>query len=84
MCLFNQKSSPPPPPLPPAPPPPIPPTPPTPAPDPVVKDLNPQVRRAKSKTSKKKGSNYAKGVGSQAIKLAPKLNAGMNQGGGLN
>ena len=84
MCLFRQQKSPPPPPLPPAPPPPLPPVTPTPAPDPVVKDLNPQVRRAKSQSSKKKGSNFAKGTGSQAIKLAPKLNAGMYKGGGLN
>jgi hypothetical protein len=84
MCLFKQPKTQAPPPLAPAPPPPIPPTPATPAPDPVVKDLNPQVRRAKSKSAKKKGSNYAKGTGSQTIKLGPKLNAGMNQGGGLN
>ena len=84
MCLFKQPKTQAPPPLAPAPPPPIPPVASTPAPDPVVKDLNPQVRRAKSKSSKKQASNYAKGIGSQAIKLGPKLNTGMNQGGGVN
>ena len=84
MCLFSQQKSPEPPPLAPAPPPPLPPTPPTPSPDPVVKDLNPQVRRAKSQSSKKKGSNFGQGTGSQAIKLAPKVNTGTYKGGGLN
>ena len=47
MCIFSGGSSTPPPTLPPAPPPPLPPTPTTPPPDPMIKDVNPQVRRAK-------------------------------------
>ena len=40
-------SPPTPPPLPPAPPAPLPPTPTAPPPDPIIKDVNPQVKRAK-------------------------------------
>ena len=43
MCLGGG-APPTPPPLPPAPPPPLPPTPTAPPPDPIVKDVNPQVK----------------------------------------
>ena len=61
---------PPPPPLPPPPPPPLPPAPPTEAPDPIVTDVNPQVRRAKSKKTK---SQLAKGTGQLRIPLDPQI-----------
>jgi len=83
MCIFKAPSPPPPPPLAPAPPPPEPPKAPLPSPDPVVKDVNPQVRRAKEERKKK--SNFSQGTGSLRIKLDPKVNTGTNQtGGGLN
>ena len=85
MCLFGGGGSPPPPPpLPPAPPPPEPPRAPTPPPEPVQKDIDPRVRRARTK-SKKKGSNYSEGTGALRIKLNPKVNTGTDaQSGGLN
>jgi len=84
MCIFKPPRNPPPPPLPPAPPPPLPPTQPTPPPEPTIKDVNPQVRRAKEER-KKKGSNFAQGTGSLRIKLDPKINTGTDAtGGGLN
>ena len=45
--MYVWRGTPPPPPLPPAPPPPPVPTPTAPPPDPIIKDVNPQVRRAK-------------------------------------
>ena len=85
MCLFKQPSNPPPPPLPPAPPPPLPPTQPTPAPEPTIKDVNPQVRRAKDDRGKKSKGEYSKGTGSLRIKLNPKVNTGTDTtSGGLN
>jgi len=85
MCLFKQPSSPPPPPLPPTPPPPLPPAQPTPAPEPTIKDVNPQVRRAKDDRGKKSKGEYSKGTGSLRIKLNPKVNTGTDTtSGGLN
>ena len=83
MCIFKPPRTPTPPPLPPAPPPPLPPTPPTPPPDPTIKDVNPQVRRAKEERKKK--SNFSQGTGSLRIKLDPKVNTGTDAtGGGIN
>jgi len=83
MCLFKAPSNPPPPPLPPAPPPPEPPRPPLPTPEPTIKDVNPQVRRAKD--SRKKKGEFSQGTGSLRIKLNPKVNTGTDAtGGGLN
>ena len=63
---------------------PLPPTAPTPPPEPVQKDIDPRVRRARTK-SKKKGSNYSEGTGALRIKLNPKVNTGTDaQSGGLN
>ena len=78
MCLFRgtPPSPPPPPPLPPAPPPPAPPIAPLPAPDPLVTEVNPQVKRARSKKDK---NTQAKGTGSLRIKLGDNVNTG-NQG----
>tara|TARA_Y100001938_G_C8022310_1_gene395993 strand:- start:659 stop:916 length:258 start_codon:yes stop_codon:yes gene_type:complete len=85
MCLFKAPKTPTPPPLPPAPPPPLPPVQPTPPPEPTIKDVNPQVRRAKEERKKKGASAYSQGTGSLRIKLDPKVNTGMNTtGGGLN
>jgi len=82
MCLFKTPTPPAPPPLAPAPPPPAPPAPPLPTPEPTIKDVNPQVRRAKSQ--KKKGNEFGQGTGSLRIKLDPKVNTGNNAGGGIN
>ena len=85
MCIFSSRSTPAPPPLPPAPPPPLPPTPPTPAPDPVIKDVNPQVKDAKDDRGKKDGGENMAGTGALKIKLNPKINTGTNStSGGLN
>ena len=74
MCLFKGPSAPPPPPpLPPAPPPPAPPAPPLPSPDPLVTDVNPQVKRAKSKNDK---NPMTKGTGALRIKLGSNVNTG--------
>ena len=82
MCIFGGQSTPTPPPLPPAPPPPLPPAPP---PDPIVKDVNPQVRRAKDDRGNKNKNQYSQGTGSLRIKLNPKVNTGTDQtSGGLN
>jgi len=62
-----------PPPLAPPPPPPAPPAPPTPSPEPLVTDVNPQVRRAKSKKAK---NTQAKGTGALRIKLGSNVNTG--------
>ena len=84
MCVFNAPKAPKPPPPPPlTPPAPAPPPPPKPAPPPkpLQKDVNPYVRRAKSKQERKAGQR--KGTGALRIPL----NTGMGssgQGGGLN
>ena len=88
MCIFGgSRSVAPPPPLPPAPPPPLPPTPATPPPDPVIKDVNPQVKEAMDKKGKKTGAENAKGTGDLKIKLKPTVNTGHSgsmYGGGVN
>ena len=88
MCIFGGGGSPPPaPPLPPAPPPPLPPTPTAPPPDPIMKDVNTQVKRAKDDRGNKTKNQYSKGTGSLRIKLNPKVNTGMGPGtgtGGIN
>ena len=86
MCMFGgSQSTPTPAPLPPAPPPPLPPTPTAPAPDPIVKDVNPQVKRAKDDRGNKNKNQYSKGTESLRIKLNPKVNTGTDQSsGGLN
>ena len=74
MCLGGRSSSPPPPPpLAPPPPPPAPPRAPLPAPDPLVTDVNPQVKRARSKKDK---NPLTKGTGSLRIKLGNNVNTG--------
>ena len=75
MCLGGSSSytPPKPPPLTPAPPPPAPPAPPVPQPEPLVTDVNPQVRRAKSKKAK---NTQAKGTGALRIKLGSNVNTG--------
>ena len=87
MCLGGGSAPPPAPaPLPPAPPPPLPPTP-TPPPDPMIKDVNPQVRRAKDDRGNKTKNQYSKGTGDLRIKLNPKVNTGTGGaagGGGIN
>ena len=77
MCLGGGSAPPPAPaPLPPAPPPPLPPTPTAPPPDPIMKDVNPQVKRAKDDRGNKNKNQYSKGTGSLRIKLNPKVNTG--------
>ena len=86
MCLFSGGGSvAPPPPLPPAPPAPLPPSPPVDPPSPILKDVNPQVKRAKDDRGNKNKNQYSKGTGSLRIKLNPKVNTGTDAtGGGLN
>ena len=67
MCFGRPPSPPPPPPL--APPPP----PPAPTPDPLVTDVNPQVKRARSKKDK---NPMTKGTGALRIKLGSNVNTG--------
>jgi len=84
MCIFGggNPAPPPPAPLPPAPtPPPAPPAP-LPTPEPVEQEVNPQVRRAKSK---KATGEYARGSSQLRVPLAPKVNTGQSgPAGGLN
>ena len=80
MCLFNRSTPTPPPPLPPAPPPPLPPAPTAPPPDPIIKDVNPNVRRAKKDRGNKTKSEFSRGTGSMRIKK----NTGVNTGGGAS
>ena len=87
MCVGpfrgGSSSPPPPPPLAPPPPPPLPPTQPLPEPDPLETDVNPQVRRAKSK--KAKGTDGRGGTGALRISLKPDINTGTEgPAGGLN
>jgi len=81
MCLFKSPSPPPPPPLAPAPPPPAPPASPLPSPDPLVTDVNPQVKRARSKKDK---NPMTKGTGALRIKLGSNVNTGSDSTGGIN
>ncbi len=74
MCFGRRPSSPPPPPpLAPPPPPPAPPRAPLPEPDPLVTDVNPQVKRARSKKDK---NPLTKGTGALRIKLGSNVNTG--------
>ena len=84
MCFGRGRpSTPPPPPLAPPPPPPVPPAPPLPQDEPLVTDVNPQVRRAKSK--KAKGADARGGTGALRISLKPDINTGTEgPAGGLN
>ena len=87
MCVGGGGAPQTPPPLPPAPPPPLPPAPTAPPPDPIMKDVNPQVKRAKDDRGNKNKNQYSKGTGSLRIKLNPKVNTGSTGGtgtGGLN
>ena len=71
MCLGGKSPKiPDPPPLPPPPPPPPIAPPPIKAPEPVQKDVNPQVRAAKSKKAK---GEFASGTGSLRIPLNPQV-----------
>ena len=83
MCIFGGNRTPAaPPPLPPAPPPPLPPTPTAPPPDPMIKDVNPQVRRAKSKKAK---GEFASGSSQLRVPLGSKVNTGQSgPAGGIN
>ena len=82
MCLFKGPSAPPPPPpLAPPPPPPEPPRAPLPTPDSLVTDVNPQVKRAKSKKDK---NPLTKGTGALRIKLKSPVNTGSNTPTGGN
>ena len=74
MCFGRTSySPPPPPPLAPPPPPPAPPRAPLPEPDPLVTDVNPQVKRARSKKDK---NPLTKGTGALRIKLGSNVNTG--------
>ena len=83
MCFGGRPPSPPdPPPLAPPPPIPEPPRPPTPAAEPLVTEVNPQVRRAQSKKAK---SDIAKGSGQLRIKLDPQVSTPTTgPSGGIN
>ena len=75
MCLgiFSRPKTPTPPPLAPAPPPPAPPVAPLPEPEPLETDVNPQVKRAKSKKDK---NPLSKGTGALRIPLQNTVNLG--------
>jgi hypothetical protein len=83
MCLFKTPSAPPPPPpLAPPPAPPAPPAPPLPTPEPLTTDVNPQVKRARSKKDK---NAMTQGTGALRIPLNDRLNTGSSTpSGGLN
>lgn len=84
MCIFGggNPAPPPPTPLPPAPtPPPAPPAP-LPTPEPVAQEVNPQVKRAKSKKAQ---GEYAKGSSQLRVPLKPSVNTGQSgPAGGIN
>ena len=82
MCIFRQPSPPPPPPLAPSPPPPPQPPAPTKPPAPLGTEMDPQVRRRKSKKDK---NPYSKGTSSLRISLDPSVQTGQNTpSGGIN
>jgi len=82
MCLGRPPSPPPAPPLPPPPPAPVTPPAPAPAPEAAVSQVNPQVRRAKSKKAK---GEYASGSSQLRVPLKPSVNTGSaGPAGGLN
>tara|TARA_B100000886_G_scaffold132918_1_gene89644 strand:- start:1427 stop:1678 length:252 start_codon:yes stop_codon:yes gene_type:complete len=82
MCIFRGSSPPPPPPAlaPSPPPPPLPPAP-VKKPEPIGTDMDPQVRRKKSKKDK---NPYAKGTQSLRISLDPQVNTPTESGGTPN
>ena len=82
MCLGRRSTpTPPPPVLAPAPPPPPRPPEPTPPPRPIGTELDPQVRRKKSKKDK---NPFTKGTRSLRISLDPSLNTGTTNTGTPN
>ena len=82
MCLFRQPKTPTPPPLAPAPPPPAPPAPPLPTPAPLTTDVNPKIRRTRSKRDK---NPMSQGTNALRIPLKNTLNIGSSIApGGLN
>ena len=82
MCIFSRPSAPPPPPpLAPSPPPPPAPPAPTPPPKPIGTEMDPKVRRTKSKKDK---NPYAKGTSSLRISLDPQVNTGSSNIGTPN
>ena len=82
MCFGGRPKPPTPPPLAPSPPPPAPPKTPQPAPEPLGTDMDPQVRRTKSKKDK---NPFSKGTGALRINLDPQVNTGGNTpSGGIN
>ena len=83
MCIFGGGNPAPPPPAPLPPPPPVPPAPPAPLPTPEApKQINPQVRRAKSKKAK---GEFASGTSQLRVPLGSKVNTGQSgPAGGLN
>ena len=82
MCIISRPAPPPPPPPLPAPPtaPPPPPTP-TKPPEALGTDVDPQMKRAKSKKDK---NPFTKGTSSLRIKLDPSLNTGSDMTGTPN
>ena len=82
MCLGRRSTpTPPPPVLAPAPPPPPRPPEPTPPPRPIGTEVDPQVRRKKSKKDK---NQFAKGTQSLRISLDPSINIGSDTTGTPN
>lgn len=83
MCGGGPPPMPAPPPVAPPPPPPEAPRSPLPEPEPVVRDVNPKVRKAKSAKAK---NPQAKGTQALRIPLKPSVNTGAGGGpaGGLN
>tara|TARA_Y100001970_G_C14230941_1_gene858585 strand:- start:2723 stop:2977 length:255 start_codon:yes stop_codon:yes gene_type:complete len=80
MCLFNREPKPAPPaPLTPVPAAPPPPPPVLPAPKPLTTDVNPQVRRARSKKEK---NPMSQGTGALRIPLKNTINTGSNTSAG--
>ena len=73
MCFGRSPKLPSPPPLAPPPPAPAPPPPPVPEPAPLVTEVNPQVKRARSKKDK---NPLTKGTGALRIKLGSNVNTG--------
>ena len=85
MCMGSRGGGvvPSPQPLPPAPAPPPPPPAPLPVPKPIEDDINPQVRRSKSRKAKDPSAKF--GTGDLRIPLKPNINTGTaGQVGGLN
>ena len=82
MCFGRRSPSPPPPaPLPPSPPPPPPPPVPVKRPEPIGTEMDPQVRRKKSKKDK---NPYKRGTQTLRISLDPQVNTPTESGGTPN